>query len=322
MKTDIIQQSNVITQARYVFSDPEMKVLIFIVKKLQNEMNLKGDFEHNKTLFGEIDYKIFFNLSEVDEGETNLKRIKKALKDLRHKDFEVDNEKEWFNVGLINYGAYNYDAKMWELQVSHKLMPYMVHLASGYTKYQLETVLNLNTHAQRLYMMFSEYHDTGFFRINAEKLRDILALNDKYKQYSDFKNRVLMDSIVQINALFEQGKSDVCIELKSDKKKRGAEDWDRTLDFRIAYSKKVYKQVEQDKQEDMRYLSNILSSIFKTDEKYPNKLLGHLHVTQRLKPFAQRMQRIEEQAEEEGKPLSAYGGLVRSIATRDHNFAG
>jgi len=298
-----IIQPNVITQARYIFSEAEMKVLVFIIKSIQDRVNRNPNFEANKDLFGVCDYKIFFHLSEIDENETNLKRLKTAIKALRQKDFEIDNGKSWLNVGLINYGEYQYDLKKWEIQVSHKLMPYMVHLATGYTKYQLETVLNLNTHAQRLYMMFSQYHDTGVFNIGAGGLRDMLALNNKYSRYLDFKNRVLMDSIRRINELFEQSRSDVSVRLASDKKKRGADDWDRMLEFRIAYTKRVYKQMEHARNEYMRYAANILRSVFPNDERYGNRLLGHLVETKRIKPFGDRLVRIEEEAAEQGKSL-------------------
>jgi len=315
-----IIQPNVITQARYVFSDTEMKVLIFIVKSIQREMNMNPDFGANRDLFGHSDYKMFFHLSDIDENETNLKRVKKALKDLRHRDFEVDNERVWFNVGLINYSMYNKEVGKWEVQVSHLLMPYMVHLAKGYTKYQLETVLKLNAHAQRLYMMFSQYHDTGVFNIGADRLRDMLALNDRYEEYKYFKKRVLTDSIRRINQLFEQGHSDLSVRLHGDGKKRGAEDWDRMLEFRITCSKRLYKQIEQAKNEYMRYAANILRSVFPNDERYGNRLLGHIVENRKLKPFGDRLARIEEEAAEQGKSLPSFGGLVRHIAEKDYGF--
>lgn len=320
-KPILLEQPNVITQARYLFSDSEMKVLIFIIKNIQSSLNRDG-FEHNKTLFGDIDYKIFFYLSEIDESETNLKRIKKAIKDLRQKDFEIDNGRTWLNVGLINYGEYDYDLKKWELQVSHKLMPYMVNLAKGYTQYQLSTILSLNTHAQRLYMMFSQFHGTGVFNINAGDLRFKLALDDKYKEYKAFKNRVILGAIKEINTLYEQGKSDVCVVLKNDKKARGKEDFDRTLEFRIAYTKRIYNQIEVEKEEYLRYASNILQSIFVNDSKFSNKLLGYLVENKKLKPFGDRLKRIEDEVLENGKKLSECGGLIRHIALNDYGFKG
>jgi plasmid replication initiation protein len=316
-----IYQPNVITQARYIFSEQEMKVLIFIIKSIQGMFN-KDDIQVNRTLFGEIDYKIFFRLSEINESETNLTRIKKAIKDLRKKDFEINDAKRWLNVGLINYGEYNYELKKWEIQVSHKLMPYLVSMARGFTAYQLETILHLNTNSQRLYMMFSQYHDTGVFRILAGDLRFKLGLDDKYDTYANFKNRVITSAEKEIKALFDQEKSDVWVKLEKDKKERGKEDFDRMLTFKIFYSERKFKQIEDAKNEAMRYCARMLKTILPEAELYGNKLLGYLVEQKRLKPFSDRLERIEEQAREESKPLTSYGGLLRHIAKQDFKYQG
>ena len=207
-KSLILNQPNVITQARYIFSDSEMKVLLFIIKCIQGLLN-REDFEHNKVLYGEADYKIFFQLSEIDENETNLTRFKKAIKDLRKRDFEINDAKRWLNVGFVNYGEYNYDLKKWEIQVSHKLMPFMVSMAKGYTRYQLNTILRLNTNSQRLFMMFSQFNETGIFKIKAGDLRFKLGLEDKYEEYGGFKKRIITTAEKEIKELFNQGQSDI-----------------------------------------------------------------------------------------------------------------
>jgi len=318
-----ISQPNVITQARYSFTEYEMRVLLYVVKNIQDKLN-KDDVEFNRNMFGEIDYKVQFYLVDmmVSEGEKNHARIRKALKDLRDKSFEVEDEKQWFNVGFINYGRYNKDAKKWELQVSFLLMPYMVSLARGFTSYQLETILHLNTHSQRLYMMFSQYHDTGIFRISAEDLRYKLGLEKKYERYGDFKKWVLSASEKELKQLFDADKSDLWVKLEKDKKERGKEDFDRMLTFKIFYTDRKFKQVEQAKQEAIRYCVTLLSAILPGAELYCNKLLGYLVEQKRLKPFADRLERLEEQAQEEGKPLTSYGGLLRHIAKEDFKYQG
>jgi len=318
-----LYQPNVITQARYSFTEYEMRVLLYVVKHIQDKLN-KNDVEFNRNLFGEIDYKIQFYLADmmVSEGEKNHARIRKALKDLRDKSFEVEDEKQWFNVGFINYGRYNKTAKKWELQVSFLLMPYMVSLARGFTAYQLETILQLNTHSQRLYMMFSQYHDTGIFRISAEDLRYKLGLEKKYERYGDFKKWVLIAAEKELKQLFDAGKSDVWVKLTADKKERGKEDFDRTLTFKIFHSERKFNQIEEAKVEAMRYCVHMLKTMLPEAELYCNKLLGYLVEQKRLKPFSDRLERLEDQAREEGKPLTSYGGLVRHIAKTDFKYQG
>lgn len=318
-----IYQPNVITQARYSFSDYEMRVLLFVVKQIQDLLN-RDDVNFNRTLFGEIDYKVQFYLKDIlgSDDEKNHSRVRKALKDLRQKSFEVNDEKQWFNVGFVNYGYYNKEAKKWELQVSFLLMPYMVSLAKGFTIYQLQTVLELNTHAQRLYMMFSQFHDTGIFRISAEDLRYKLALENAYGRYCDFKIKVLAFSLKEMKDLFNEGKSDLYVTLEDDKKVRGKEDWERTLTFKIFYSKRKVVEVEQAKAEAMQYCVQVLKSIFLDNQNYPNKLIGHLVQTKRLKAFTERLGRVEDEATETGKALSSFGGLIRHIAEGDYGFKG
>lgn len=318
-----VYQPNVITQARYNFSEYEMRVLLYVVKHIQDKLN-KDDINFNRTLFGEIDYKIQFFLSEMmnTEDEKNHGRIKKALIDLRSKSFEVEDEKHWFNVGFVNYGRYVKEIKKWELQVSFLLMPYIVSLARGFTTFQLDTILRLNSHSQRLYMMFSQFHNTGIFRISAEDLRFKLGLENSYSEYYGFKKRVINSAIKELKDLFDEQKSDLWIVLENDKKERNREDFDRMLTFKIFYSKRKMVQNEQAKAEALHYCTHVLKSIFMDNTAYPNKLIGFLIGEKRLKPFVDRLEKIEDQAEKEGKSLSTYGGLVRHLAKQDFNFAG
>ncbi len=317
----ILNQPNIITQARYNFTEYEMRVLLYVIKNIQDKLN-RNDVEFNRSLFSEFDYKIQFHLAEMmaSEGEKNHTRIRKALKDLRDKSFEVEDEKHWFNVGFINYGRYVKDIKKWELQVSFLLMPYLVSMAKGYTRFQLNTILRLNTHSQRLFMMFSQFCETGIFKISAHELRSKLGLEDKYEEYGGFKKRVIITAEKEIKGLFDEGQSDVWFKLDSDSKKRGTEDFERTLIFKIFYSQRKIVQMEQAKAETLRYCTQIMQSMFPDHQAYSNKLLGYLVGRMQLKTFSERLERIEDQSQNEGKPLATYAPLIRHIAKTDFDF--
>lgn len=318
-----LNQPNIITQARYSFTEYEMRVLLYVIKNIQDKLN-RNDVEFNRSLFSEFDYKIQFHLAEMmaSEGEKNHTRVRKALKDLRDKSFEVEDEKHWFNVGFINYGRYIKDIKKWELQVSFLLMPYLVSMAKGYTRFQLNTILRLNTHSQRLFMMFSQFNETGIFRISAYDLRFKLGLEDKYEEYGGFKKRVITTAEKEIKELFNEGHSDIWFKLDSDSKKRGAEDFERMLTFKIFYSQRKTVQIEQAKAETLRYCTQILQSLFPESSAYANSLLGYLVEKKRLKNFSDRLERIEDQAQKEAKSLISFAPLVRHVAKIDYGFVG
>jgi plasmid replication initiation protein len=319
-KKTTLYQPNIITQARYSFSEYEMRVLLFVVRSIQDKLN-RNDLEFQKNLFGEIHYRVQFYLADLlGDGEKKQDRIKKALADLRAKSFEVDTKEIWFNTGFINHASHKKSINKWELEVSYLLMPYMVSLAKGFTTYQLETVLLLNSNSQRLYMMFSQFHDTGIFKITAEDLRYKLGLENKYNQYLDLKKAVIIRGLKEIKALFDTDKADIWVKLESDKKTRGKEDFDRLLVFKIYFSQRKTQQIETAKADTLRYCTEILKSILPTDNRFSNMLLGYLVGKKRLKAFADRLEKIEDQALAEGKPLSSYGGLVRHIANKDFGF--
>lgn len=72
-----IYQPNVITQARYLFTEYEMRIFLYVVKSIQDKLN-KNDIEFNRTLFGEVDYKLRFRLSDLmHEGEKITTVLKK-----------------------------------------------------------------------------------------------------------------------------------------------------------------------------------------------------------------------------------------------------
>lgn len=233
-KNELVKQSNYITHARYNFSEYEMSVLIHIIKDIQSKLNSNLP-EFNKTLFGDIQHKIYFNLTDISAD--NPSRVKRALKDLRQKSFEVEDEHMWFECGFIDSAKFEKAIKQYEVRISPLLMPYMISTARGYTQYQLNASLRMNNYSKRLYMLFSRFHESGVFRINADKLRDDLGITSSYKEYKTFKMRVLNSAIKEINDLFENGQCDLKAAIKSDKRKKTEGDWDRLLEFTIISAK-------------------------------------------------------------------------------------
>ena len=65
-----------------------------------------------------------------------------------------------------------------------------------------------------------------------------------------------------------------------------------------------------------------MQSLFPDQQAYANSLLGYLVEKKRLKPFSDRLERIEDQAQTEGKPLISYAPLVRHVAKIDYDFVG
>jgi plasmid replication initiation protein len=320
LPTTTLKQPHVITRARYEFDKYEMKVFIHIIKDIQRLLSFE-EVEVQKTLFGEINHKIYFRLSDLLLDDQNHSRMKKALKNFRKKDFEIEDEKRWLNVGLIDWSEYNKEAKKWEIQISHKLMPYLVSLARGYTTYQLEVILKLNTHSQRLYMLLNQFsNESTWYKISADELRKILCLEENYDKYGNFKDRVIKSAEKQMKELYDKDECDLWFKLKQDKKKRGAEEFDRMLEFTVFSSEKRQRQIAKDKADHIQYATNVMKSIFTTNYELGNSIVTHVINVTQLKAFCDRLKRIEDQALNEGKSLPSYAGLMVFIAENDFEF--
>ncbi len=196
----------------------------------------------------------------------------------------------------------------------------MISTARGYTQYQLNATLRMNNYSKRLYMLFSRFTESGIFRINADKLRDNLGITNSYKEYKDFKKRVLNSALKEINDLFEKGKCDLKTDFKNDKRKKMEGDWDRLLEFTIISSKAKRSIDHTTKDEYYRYIVNVLKSVFKDRPEIGNKIANYMSVNKKMALFRPRLERLEEQAEQENKPLSAYAGLVTTIVKDDYGY--
>lgn len=320
-----IKQSNYITNARYNFSEYEMKILMRIIGDIKNKLtkaepeDQQVKLELNKTLFGDIEYRVTFHLSDIDPD--NQKRVKKALMDLRQRSFSVEDDEKWFECGFINSAELIKATNKYQVRISPLLMPYMISTATGYSLYQLEAALKMNTYAKRLYMIFSAYASFGFTQITADKLRDNLSVTDGYKEYKTFKLRILNPAIKEINALEELGACDIRVTLAADSKKSLQNDWDRSLMFTIASPRYKAKELPEMTLSYNSYLKNILESVFKENLTVAKNIFNYMSGHKRVTDFCDRIRAVEDRAEQEGKPMLKYAGLVMNIAKEDYGYA-
>jgi hypothetical protein len=111
MKETILAQDNRITTARYELSLLEKRIMYFLLRDVRNKfvVNKVG----NTTLFNDLIIKTTSSALRKDLNESDTPKLKKALKSLRLRSFEWQNEypedhelHEWFEVGFINYGKW------------------------------------------------------------------------------------------------------------------------------------------------------------------------------------------------------------------------
>jgi plasmid replication initiation protein len=227
MNEIIIAQDNRLTTSRYELSLIEKRVFYFIIKEVRGK-HLNGTVQRD--LFDDMNLKI--NLSDLTKeinGRENNIETKKALKSLRKRSFEWDNgldedhkDYEWFEVGFINYSEIKNGVA--EVQVSKKLMPFLVELSGHFTAYSLNVAMSLKSKwSQRMYELCQKWQGTDGFRISVEDLRKTFVLEGKYSRYALFNERVLQVAKRELKALYDIGQCDVYFEFTEERSGRSVE---------------------------------------------------------------------------------------------------
>ena len=162
--------------------------------------------------------------------EDNKKETRKALEKFRSRNFTYANEvdDDWLTCGFINYA--HIKKGIAEIQVSHKLMPFLVELSSQYTAYSLHVAMSLKSKwSQRMYELCQKWQGTDGFRITVDELRRSFMLEEKYDRYALLNERVLQVAKRELKELYNLGQCDVYFEFTEERKGRKVE----TLRFKL-----------------------------------------------------------------------------------------
>ena len=209
----VLSQDNALTTARYKFDLIEKRALYSIIR------NIRAQYIENENgrrdLFDDLIITIHEEELKKCGDNTKMQNIYDALKRLRNRDIEINNEKMWLSIGFVNYVKHIKNKSYFEVQVSKEVLPYYVELAQNFTSYSMTVAIALkSTFSQRFYELCCQYRNAGFFFYTVEKLREMFMLEKKYKRGCDFKRRVLDDPQKELRELYNAGQCDLYFEFE------------------------------------------------------------------------------------------------------------
>lgn len=313
---EIISQANELTKARYDFSPTEKNILYHIIKKVRD-----GHFQ--TSLMPEIweNMYVYINSSDLSRSadENHTKRALQALKDLRHKDIDIENsEGEIINVGFINYSKYKPRNKAYEVEVSKEILPYLVELAKNFTTYSLTVAISLKSkYTQRFYEFACQYRNkkpSPVFYIDVEDLREMFCLGKGYKSKSDIKRRVIDVAVDELKKAYNENNCDLYLDFWEEKREKTTRFW-----F------KVRTKLQEEKLPDSKVLEKqlitidrIIRGIFKKDRKFCERIIKALTFEpDKISPIHDRLIRL---LDEEVKKGENPGALCRYILKNDFDI--
>jgi plasmid replication initiation protein len=220
MKEITIAQDNRLTTSRYELSLIEKRIFYYIIKEVRSKYNTG-----QRDLFDDLilNIKVSDLCKEVNQ-EDNKKETRKSLEKFRSRNFTYTNEvdDDWLTCGFINYAHIKKGVA--EIQVSHKLMPFLVELSSQYTTYSLHVAMSLKSKwSQRMYELCQKWQGTDGFRMSVDDLRKSFMLEEKYNRYALLNERVLQVAKRELKELYDLGQCDVYFEFSEERVGRSVE---------------------------------------------------------------------------------------------------
>lgn len=251
----VLMKNNMLVKARYSLSLVENRIFLSMLYKLQKRSD--------GILTCSISHSEFKDIIKFKQKNT-VKGILDVLEDLRKKPIYFREEKKnkkgnlWGAYGFINGYEYDDELGIFNIEASEKIYNLLKeYLKMGYTPVNVQIWLSLNnSYAQRFYdllRLWSGTKDTINYKI--EEIKELLMLDDKYSKYNDFKRRVILPAIKELN---ETGYFE--IDFNENKVGRKVESIDfivKDLDKRKYFAKEdTAKEIHTSTLEDVKLTSN------------------------------------------------------------------
>ena len=195
----ILMKHNTLVKGKYDTSINSNRVFTYLLYSFQKN-----------TTDGQLELEIKRSeLAELVNGNSDktVQGIRNILSSLKKKELflieeKADGSKDYVEGSFINDRIYNDLSDTFTITASKRIHSLLHrYLKDGYTPINLEIWLDLkNRYAQRFYDLLRLW--TGSKEIinyKVDYLRKLLFLEKKYKQYSDFRKRVINPAIDELN---------------------------------------------------------------------------------------------------------------------------
>ena len=202
---NVVTKSNILIEANYKLTITEQKIVLFLVSKIRKD---DDDF---KTYT--LPIKQFYELLGY-KGNPKYSEMKKITKNLIGKVVEIKEEKKLKQMSWLSYVEYNENDGSVNLSFDPRLKPYLLQLKREFTSYKLKNVMELKSgYSIRIYEILKKWQTIKEIEIPLKELRKMVGATDTYREYHNFKKRVLTTAQNEI-----EEKTDISFDYEEIKK--------------------------------------------------------------------------------------------------------
>jgi len=192
MQTDLttrhhFRQAPVVVNARYSLTRSQTDLVFALLTELKLE---DDDFK---------DYTLTKKQLEVKLGvRLDTTQLRNTAKGLMSKIIEfVNDEEDWELLTWFSYFAYKKGVITYRFDKSMK--PYLLQLKQFVSADIRHIVQMKSEYSKRVYMLIKERQKFGVRKFDVEELMEQLEVPKSFRVYSEFKKKVLMQSVKDIN---------------------------------------------------------------------------------------------------------------------------
>ncbi|MGL4912267.1 MAG: replication initiation protein [Romboutsia sp.] len=190
---NIVMKNNIIIKAKYNISTLENRIFLMLLYKLQknNDAVIKCEISHDE-------FKTIIKKKQT----SSIDSISDLLVNLRKQSIYFRDEEGWGEYGFINGFKYIKSRKTFKIEASKEIHMYIGnYLETGYTPVNLAIFFCLiNPNAQRFYDLLRLWSGTkSIINYKIDELKELLMIESKYDRYNDFKRRVILPAIKELN---------------------------------------------------------------------------------------------------------------------------
>lgn len=204
----VVKGNELIQKNRFELSLPEQKTIAFIcsmIKPATPETRSKYYPENPWQLDYEFNIRDYCKVCGIDyDNGKNYSDVKATLKKLSDRSMWLDDGTGEVLVRWLSKARTNKKSGIAEIEIDRDLAPFLFDLQEKFTQYQLYNILSMKSaFSVRIYELMKSYsfQKTKTFEVN--ELKSLLMVDDvkSYKNFADFKKRVLEKAQEEINEL-------------------------------------------------------------------------------------------------------------------------
>ena len=316
-----LAQANTLTQSRYDFTVVEKRAVYLIISEVRSQfIECEGG---QKSLFNNLIVRM--ETQSLTKAEMELKEVYAALVRLRKKSIWIKDDDRILEIGFINYFEHKKRETYLEVEVSHKILPYLVELAAQFTCYSLTVALSLKgKYTQRFYEYCSQFEhsdpdpnneNSGYFFATVQDLRQKMMIEEMYPRYALFKKKILDAAQKELKELYDAGQCNLYFEYREEK-------YGRTVDklHFFIYSKDMKKTVvgERNKIDQMYYIRTWLEEWLNAKKRPKNRKWieeALMHIVTDRRKIGKLYNRLAKLRNE--KPTTNHAAIARYIIEED-----